>query len=618
MRMMTCMALLGVLWAGATMAAEVTPQQYATGSSWEAALSDMPEIEMMGASALTSWGGNIYVLQGNTLRKLSLDLQPIASVQLTGTPLVLASMDEARALSSCGMNLPDPSGRMSAQMTGPATTGSQFNQFGATTQNYWQTTGCPPIPASYGQAVEQAVSQDMMQGLHQAHTVCSLGQANLAADQNGVYLLRGGWLTVFDHNLRELRSQQVMPTIASAADCMICRNAMASGVLMDQVRFRGMQEGLCPGPGAYGGTVYMGDTMRERMSARIPASTGQLGTYPGEIPASLGTAVPVAPGTGAAPGSFDTTMPATGTRYGPSSAGSVQQWQAMQQATTASGEAFGPAMGATTPGTATRAGTATYAPQTWAAPGAPGTTPGTVSSPTTVTAPAGVQAYQGAPGTTPGTTGAARGGTASVPAQITAPQTWQQPITVSPMPSQTWQQPAGIQQPMSWQQPAGQVYQQPSGQFYQQPARQVWQQPSDIMIEAGMQQTRPGQYDWMYELPGITGGNVVPLATRNLTSNGSVLFGATGTQAGPQFLHLNVLQPSGIAMPGATVTAYLYNRGDVNRGRQLNLIRRAPGEYMIRFDPQMSGDTLAVRVMRPGMTDEVVYFSLAGSEMAPY
>ena len=134
-----------------------------------------------------------------------------------------------------------------------------------------------------------------------------------------------------------------------------------------------------------------------------------------------------------------------------------------------------------------------------------------------------------------------------------------------------------------------------------------------------MMETRPGQYDWMYELPGINSGNVVPLATRNLTSNGSVFFGATGTQAGPQFLHLNVLQPTGMAEPGAAVTAYLYNRGDVDRGRQVNLVRRAPGEYMIRFDPQaMSGDTLAVRVMRPGMRDEIVYFSLAGSEMAPY
>lgn len=610
MRTMIIVVLCAVALAPA-FGAGTTPAQYATGSQWENSLIAAPEVNVMGATAITSWQGNIYLLQGNLLRKFTPDLKEAASVQLPDLSQVMTSLEASRSVISCGMQGPDASGRMNAAM----------NQFNTGMPNNWQTTA----------SLQQVSDQNMVQGLHQAHTVNALSQVQIAADQNGVYLLRGGRLTVFDQNLHEVRSQDVMVGTANAADCPLCQAALSNGPMMDQLRFRGMQSGLCPGPGQYNGTVFMGDTSRERMANRqqpacqncamVPMTEFSPGTAQAqpvqsvepvqpvqvvqpvqpvqpatvEVPVSLSTAAP-APTAGTYAGPTSALMaPAAGTNYGMSSAGSPQQWRAMQESMSVPAGAFipgGPGVTtATTPGTvgAPHGGTAVSVNNVWAEQGGPGTTAGLASRPGTAIATVNTRADQGGPGTTPGTSGTPHGGTA-----VTAGGTRSTPGVSS----------GGYM--------GGTTGGGGGGAGYQPSVPQ-----GGVIIGTGLETVSPGTYGWMYDLAGLDSGQVVPVATRNVI-NGSVLLGVTGTTAGPQFLHVHVLQPDGQANPDATITAYLYTRGDVDHGRALNLIQHAGGEYMIRFDPtQMHGDTLAVRIMRPQTADQVVFFSLAGSEMSP-
>ncbi len=53
-----------------------------------------------------------------------------------------------------------------------------------------------------------------------------MGKVQIAADEAGVYLLRGGKLTVFDHDLNKIRSEQVSDMSADAAKCPMCQKMM--------------------------------------------------------------------------------------------------------------------------------------------------------------------------------------------------------------------------------------------------------------------------------------------------------------------------------------------------------------------------------------------------------
>lgn len=256
--------LLGLL---VTMAGAQTPQQYVTGVNWECSLNGTPEIGLLGAASIASAGGNIYVLQGNTLRKLDINLREIASVQLPDLLQCMQVVQTCRQDLSCGMN-------SDAMLTVP--------------------TGTAVVAAS----PVQCAAQDMVQGLHEAHTLRTLTSAQLSADAFGVYLLRGGRLTVYDTNLRELRNTPITDSLtASAATCPVCTNLMANGPLMDQLRYRGMIQGIGPSVVTTVGYVQPATGAYAPNTAWSDTIGSTYGPYTGGVPWGYARVTPSTTGT---------------------------------------------------------------------------------------------------------------------------------------------------------------------------------------------------------------------------------------------------------------------------------------------------------------------------------
>lgn len=203
------MLSLALLCFALTPVVAQTPAQYATGVDWECSLAEAPETVLLGAASVASSGGNIYILQGNTLRKLTSDLQEVAAVQLPDLPEALANLQNSRLNLVCGL-------------------GSELVPA--------STSGITPMQCS---------QQDAVQGLHEAHTMRTLATAQVTADALGVYVLRGGRLTVYDTNLRELRNTPITQTLtAEATSCPVCTSVMSNAVLMDQCLYRGLRQGI--------------------------------------------------------------------------------------------------------------------------------------------------------------------------------------------------------------------------------------------------------------------------------------------------------------------------------------------------------------------------------------
>ena len=289
---MLTVVLLGLL---ITAAGAQTPQQYATGVNWECSLADTPEVGLLGAASIASSGGNIYILQGNTLRKLDNSLRELAAVQLPDLPQALQIVQASRQDLSCGMN--------------------------SETVMVTPTTSVPVAAAPV-----QCAAQDMVQGLHEAHTLRTLSSAQLSADALGVYVLRGGRLTVFDTSLREIRNTPITDTlVASAANCPVCVSLASNGPLMDQIRYRGMLRGVGPGvvttvgyvqpvTGAYAPNTAWSETIGSNYGPYSGVPWGYSRTTPGTI-GTLQAGTAVSPGISRTGYGARTTPGTTGTYH---------------------------------------------------------------------------------------------------------------------------------------------------------------------------------------------------------------------------------------------------------------------------------------------------------------
>lgn len=486
-----------------------TSQQYATGACWEAGLAGSPEVALFGAASVAATGGNIYVLQGNALLKLGPDMRELASVRLPDLSLAVAAVEGTRFEITCGMQGPEL-----GYVYGPEAPLTTYPD------GWMNTCGAGAAASTDTQTgLQQCVDQNMLQGLHQAHTLSGLSQAALAADQNGVYLLRGGRLSVFDHNLREMRGKEIMKPVATATECPICVAMMSNGAVMDQLRLRGMAAGLCPAPGQ-----FRYDWSRGTSGGLIPTSFPE---KPTEEVEPTGTAAPAAPGLG--PG-------ASITPRSPATNGGVP-------VPTGFGATTGFGTGVTIP------------------TGFETTMEGTTAPPARTTTPTSATSAPAA--------------STLAPAKPPARETGYTVVTNNEVET-SFETEAPVECPAP----------------------------------------RAGQYGWMWDLPELVPGAIYPIARRPIPG-GNVFLGVSGDQQrGPQQLHVHALLADGKPdLQAQVVSAYLYQRGDVDAGRTLAIQKHAPGEYTIQFDPAgMRGDTLAVRVSRPGLREEVVYLPLSGPE----
>jgi len=65
-----------------------------------------------------------------------------------------------------------------------------------------------------------------MQRMHGMHTMQMMGRAEVEADAKGVYLLRGGELTVYDHDLNKVSTTVVCEVTGDCSNCPVCRGMM--------------------------------------------------------------------------------------------------------------------------------------------------------------------------------------------------------------------------------------------------------------------------------------------------------------------------------------------------------------------------------------------------------
>jgi len=122
------------------------------------------------------------------------------------------------------------------------------------------------------------------------------------------------------------------------------------------------------------------------------------------------------------------------------------------------------------------------------------------------------------------------------------------------------------------------------------------------------------RFAWMFQ-PEAVAGRVIPIAVRNIL-DGCVELGYAGDDGAPKRLHLHVLRPDGLPDTHAQLSALVYPRTNVDAGTKLNFQSHGDGKFLVNFDPaSCDGDTLAVRVKRAGMKDQVAYFSLLAAEI---
>ncbi|MFO7948513.1 MAG: hypothetical protein R6V19_17050 [Armatimonadota bacterium] len=124
-------------------------------------------------SALAVYGGNIYVIDGNMLKKLGGDMAEIKTVEL--------DMDRPGAM----------------QQMGPQRGGQGMQQ--------------GPGAGGQGQRPMQGQRGGMQPGAGMQHgMMAGCGGVQLAADAGGVYVLHHGTLTRYDHQLRKMESKEIM------------------------------------------------------------------------------------------------------------------------------------------------------------------------------------------------------------------------------------------------------------------------------------------------------------------------------------------------------------------------------------------------------------------------
>ena len=219
------MAMLVIFAACAFAVHTPEPEEiYATPAD-PAPAEDMDHGMMMGMTAavpdIAAWDGHIYLLTGMKLEKLDGNLQPVRTVEFEHMPAETADHDHEAAA--------------------PQQEAAHDHDAAA------------PEQEAGGMMGQQRMQ--MMQRMHAMHRGRTLANARVSADASGVYVLRGQTLTVYDHDLNELRSAQVMDMPARAMDCPMCPMMMERMQRDRPMMGRGMMGRGMMAPEAWGEAI---------------------------------------------------------------------------------------------------------------------------------------------------------------------------------------------------------------------------------------------------------------------------------------------------------------------------------------------------------------------------
>lgn len=191
---------------------------------------------MAASHCMAAWDGYIYILQNDTLKKLDHNLTEVKSIKLEMAQPAMQGMGmQPHGMMQGGMM--SGGGRMqNDDKPGP---GSMSGPMGAG----------PGMGSGSGMMMQGGMmSGGMMQG-----GMMQGRNAQLAADVKGIYLLRAGQLTVFDHDLNKIASTQITePGPGSMSGGMgamsgTMRDGMMSGsrggMMQGKMQRDGMQQG---------------------------------------------------------------------------------------------------------------------------------------------------------------------------------------------------------------------------------------------------------------------------------------------------------------------------------------------------------------------------------------
>lgn len=197
MRSAAMVAILTVALAGTALAQCGMPMQ------------SSPMASMMGAMETAAWGGKVYVLQGNMLQKRDLQGNVLAAVELEDFEQTMMEMEEADICPMCGMDMEmmeemggcpmmgggmmqgqQGGGMMHGQQGGGMMGGGGMMQGGG--QGMMMGGSCPMMGAA---TTEPAMAAGQLRQMYSC--------VRLTADAEGVYVLRGGKMTVFSHDLQK-------------------------------------------------------------------------------------------------------------------------------------------------------------------------------------------------------------------------------------------------------------------------------------------------------------------------------------------------------------------------------------------------------------------------------
>jgi len=193
---------------------------------WQSDMQRGPMAGMMSAMDTASWAGFVYVLHGNVLEKRDAEGSVVAAVELEDFEQIMQEIEETGICPVCGMDMEEMAeagcpmmggqgrmqggGMMHGQGQGMMQGGGMMHGQG---QGMMQGGGM-----MHGQGQGMMQGGGMMHGQGQGMTPGRMhgmqrGQmmscVRLDADAEGVYLLRGGKMTVFDHDLNQKSSWRI-------------------------------------------------------------------------------------------------------------------------------------------------------------------------------------------------------------------------------------------------------------------------------------------------------------------------------------------------------------------------------------------------------------------------
>ncbi len=189
---------LGAAWAQMQEMQEPIPP---CARNWEDAAAQGPMARMMGAVDTATHGGYIYILQGNVLEKHDMDGNVLKAIELDDLKQTLEEIEDEGTCPVCGMPM-DVTGGEGRPAGGPGEGRGMMMGGG----RGMMMGGGQGMMHGGGPMVDRR-----MRGMQARHMY---GCVRLSADEEGVYLLRGGRMTVFDHDLNRQNSWRV-----SMEDC---------------------------------------------------------------------------------------------------------------------------------------------------------------------------------------------------------------------------------------------------------------------------------------------------------------------------------------------------------------------------------------------------------------